>query len=110
TYVINRGDFTVGSKARVLCDCPNPEDSVTIVLTSTGSANQIGHVNINAQADVVLRAPSGAGDPYRGILMYQDRRAPVMASNANMLNGGSSMNLHGGIYFPKQGLQISGNN
>lgn len=110
TYIINRGDFSVGGQTTVKCSCPNPEDGVTIILTSAGDPNDIGKVDISAGANVTLRAPSGPMATYRGLLFYQDRRAPLGAANANKFNGGASMNLHGAIYLPRQGVQFSGNN
>ena len=110
TYILNRGDFKVGGQTIVTCSCPNPEDGVTIILTSSGSAADIGNVDIAAGANVTLRAPSGATAEYRGLLFYQDRRAPLGATNSNKFNGGANMNLHGAVYVPQQGVQFSGNN
>ncbi len=41
---------------------------------------------------------------YRGIAFFQDRNAPVRSGSPNMLNGGSTMEIKGAIYFPKQQL------
>lgn len=108
TYVINRGDLKIGAQATVRCSCPNPEDGVTFVLTSSGAASDIGDIDIRGGADIQLRAPSGAADPYRGVLIYQDRRAST--AGVNKLNGGASMSLSGGIYIPQQAVEFSGNN
>jgi hypothetical protein len=110
TYILNRGDFKVGGQTTVTCSCPNPEDGVTIILTSAGSASDIGHIDIAAGANIDLRAPSGDTAEYRGLLFYQDRNAPVAGSNSNKLTGGATMNLHGAIYVPQQGVQFSGDN
>jgi hypothetical protein len=110
TYILDKGDLKIGGQTIVRCSCPNPEDGVTIILTSSGATNLIGIVDIAAGADVQLRAPSSSSNPYQGVLFYQDRRAPLGGTNANKLNGGSTMNLAGGLYFPQQGVQFSGNN
>jgi hypothetical protein len=115
TYILDKStmkksDLKIGGQTIVRCSCPNPEDGVTIILTSSGSTSLIGTVDIAGGADVQLRAPSSPTDPYQGVLFYQDRRAPLGAANANKLNGGSTMNLAGGLYFPKQGVEFSGNN
>ena len=108
TYVINRGDLTIHGGAVVRCSCPNPTDGVTIVLTSSGSVNQIGSARINGGADVNLTAPSGVGDTYRGMVLIQDPRAPT--NGVSRLNGGANMILKGAIYFPGQEVEWTGNN
>lgn len=107
-YYIDKSDFTVNGGAKIRCSCPNPTDGVTIVLTSSGSASDIGTVTINGGADVVLRAPSASNETFKGVLFFQDPRAS--ASGVNKLNGGSSMTLTGAIYFPKQQIQFNGDN
>lgn len=110
TYIINRGDFSIGGQTKVRCSCANPGEGVTIILTSAGAASEIGHISISAGADVQLQAPSSESSDYRGVLFYQDRRAPVAGTNANKLNGGATMSLSGGVYIPQQGVQFAGNN
>ena len=108
TYYIDGGDLDIGAGAQVRCNCASAGDGVTFVLTSRGNANQIGSVSVNGNATVNLRAPSGASDPYRGILIYQDRRAPANA--ASIINGGSSIVMNGAFYFPSTELSWYGNN
>ena len=107
-YYIDKGDFTVHGGAKIRCDCPNPTDGVTIVLTSSGSASDIGTATINGGADVVLKAPTGADAVFKGLLFFQDPRAPT--DGVNKLNGGSAMMLTGAVYFPKQQIQFNGDN
>jgi filamentous hemagglutinin family protein len=78
TYIINRGDFNVAGGATVTCSCPSPTDGVTIILTSSTNASQIGQVRINGGANINLRAPSAVGATYRG-----SRRAPATRSTAS---------------------------
>lgn len=108
TYIMDRGDFEATAQSRVRCACNSPEDGVTIILTSSGSASQIGTVDIRGGADIVLRAPSGEGDPMRGIAFYQDRLAPT--GPVSKFNGGSSMLLTGTFYFPRQLVEWTGTN
>ncbi len=108
TYYINKGDFSIGAQATVTCACSAAGSGVTIVLTSTGSASQIGKVTINGGATVTLNAPSDAGAQYEGLLFVQDRRAT--STQPNKFNGGSTMNLTGGIYFPSEQIEWTGNN
>jgi len=109
TYYIDGGDLRMAASAVVRCSCPNPEDGVTFVLTSSGSVNDIGTVVINGGADVLLRAPSGETDPFKGILVYQDRQAPP-SGTAVKFNGGSLMLLTGAVYIPNQTVEWSGGN
>lgn len=84
-------------------------DGVTFVFTTrnvTGSA--IGGLDIRGNAVLSLRAPAEATNPFRGLLFYQDRRAPAGA--VNKLNGGSSTDVQGAVYFPSQELDWSGTN
>lgn len=100
TYIIDRGSFKVNNNATV------SGNGVTIILTSsTGSS--YANVTINGGSSVSLTAPTTG--TYAGMLMFQDRNAPYAASTANKLNGGATMSLVGAIYFPKQGVQFSGN-
>ena len=109
TYYIDEGDLRMAASAVVRCSCPNPEDGVTFVLTSSGSVNNIGTVVINGGADVLLRAPTADADPFKGILVYQDRQAPP-SGTAVKFNGGSDMLLTGAIYIPNQTIEWSGGN
>jgi len=107
TYYIDRGDLTINAQAQVRCNCTVPGDGVTFVLTSSGSASDIGSVDINGGANIQLRAPSGAGYPFPGILFYQDRRAP--SGRVNTFNGGSDIVMSGAFYFPSQAIKWNGN-
>lgn len=99
TYYVHGGDFRVNGGADVV------GNGVTIVMTGTGSA--VGEVTINGTSSLDLTAPAeGSGEPYEGILMYQDRDAP---SGTNKINGNSSNNLVGSLYFPNQAVEFSGN-
>jgi hypothetical protein len=99
-YIVDRGTFDVNAGAKVT------GNGVTIILTSSTGTNY-ANVNVNGGATVTLSAPTG--DDYAGVLLYQDRNAPV-AINSNKLNGGSSTNYTGAIYFPNQEVQFTGNN
>ena len=53
-------------------------------------------------------APSSATAPFQGLLFFQDPRAT--STHDNKFNGGSTMNLTGGIYFPSEQVEWTGNN
>ena len=102
TYVIDGGNFSVGSQARVT------GNGVTIILTSKTAANNpysIGQIQMNGGAQVNLTAPSSGS--YQGVLIYQDRRA-VLSNQSNKVNGNSSSKLQGAIYVPNQEVEFTG--
>ena len=47
------------------------------------------------------------GDPFRGIAVYQDRRA-TDSSPGNKINGNSNSTITGVLYFPSQELDYNG--
>ena len=102
-YYINGGDATIQGKIT--------GTNVTIVLTNISASNTatIGNFKMNAGAEVNLIAPT-TGD-YAGIAIYQDRRATDTsgAASPNKINGNSTSNIVGALYFPKQELEYNGN-
>jgi len=78
----------------------------TVVLTnkSTAANATIGTWDSNAQAQNNITAPTSG--PYKGIAVYQDRRAA--GGNIDRINGGSNNTIQGVVYFPKDTLWING--
>ena len=56
--------------------------------------------------EVDLIAPSSG--TYKGIAVYQDRRATNSSSAVNTINGNSSSSYQGAFYFPNQELKFVG--
>lgn len=77
----------------------------TIVLTNkdTSDTAAIGTVKSNAQASNNITAPTSGA--YKGIAIYQDRRAQA---GTPKINGGSSSTITGALYFPSQELWFNG--
>lgn len=77
----------------------------SIVLTNKSTATNatIGTFDSNAQATNNISAPTTG--TYKGIAVYQDRRA---TGNTNKINGGSTSVITGAIYFPSDVLWING--
>lgn len=98
TYIVDGGSVSVNGGARVT------GDGVTIVLTGTGS--DYATVSINGGATVDLSAPTSGA--MKGMVIYQDRSAP--AGVVNKLNGGSTTQFTGVLYFPSQEVQFTGGN
>ncbi len=84
-------------------------DGVTIILVDGGQIN-----NFNGSSTVTLSAPDpadGAGD-WEGVLFYQDRNdaSTCTGNNCNTLNGNSTSEFEGAIYFPNQEINVNGGN
>lgn len=105
TYIIDGGDFRVtGNTGSVIGD-----GGVTIILTSSTDPNLIGNFDIQGGKNIYLVAPA-EGEPYEGIVMYQDRDAPS-CNNANCINnisGSSGIVLQGAAYFPSRSVTFGG--
>jgi Flp pilus assembly protein TadG len=110
TYYIRNGDF--GVQGGGIVNCPTCTAGAGVAIVLTGDVNQIGDFKINANSIVNLRAAQAARDPaYNGILLYRDARAGYGQTNnpSVSLNGGTSMSLVGGLYFPSTHVRINGN-
>jgi hypothetical protein len=86
-----KGNFTCGS--------------CSIVLTNKDAASPIGNITANSTANINITAPTSG--TYKGIAIYQDRRA-TDCNNCNKINGNSASVITGAIYFPSQELQYNG--
>jgi hypothetical protein len=77
----------------------------SIVMTNkdTSSTAPIGTWSSNAQATNNITAPTSG--TYRGIAVYQDRRA---TGGTDQINGGSGNVISGIVYFPKDTLWLNG--
>jgi predicted outer membrane repeat protein len=87
-------------------------DGVTLVLT--GDPDRVGTLRINAQATGALRGPATsliAGHPEAaGLVAYRDARATNNGSLKEVqLNGGATMQMFGGMYFPSSDVVVNGN-
>jgi hypothetical protein len=104
-FLVDGGSVTVRGTLNVI--------NATIVLTNKSGASNatIGTFDANAQASVSI-TPQTTGK-WAGIAVYQDRRAisdtGAIASAPNKINGGSTGNINGVLYFPKQSLAFLGN-
>ena len=81
----------------------------TIILTSSTAAtdpSSIGGVDLQG-GEIDLIAPSTG--TYKGIAIYQDRRASGSGSSTNIINGNSSSSFQGAFYFPSQEFSFAGN-
>jgi hypothetical protein len=102
-YYIDGGDLDFNSGA-VINGSP---DGVVFVLSNSSAASNatIGSINMAGSATLNLTAPKTGN--YKGILMYQDRRATD--NNSVKINGNSGSYLEGAMYFPKAEFTYQGN-
>ena len=98
TYYINGGDvFLQGDLSCTGC---------TIVLTNNDPlSTTIGQFKANADADINMTAPTTG--TFKGIAVYQDRRAGD-TSPGNKINGNQSSIIQGALYFPNSQLDYNG--
>ena len=84
----------------------------TIVLTNKdlSPTAKIGTFDMQAQAALQISAPTGSTDKYRGIAVFQDRRAGDVngANSPNKFNGGGAQVIEGALYFPSQAVTYNG--
>src|SRR4051795_13626156 len=97
TIYINGG--SVDFKGNFTCT------NCTIVLTNKTASSPIGSVTANAGTNVNITAQTSG--TYKGIAIYQDRRA-TDCNNCNKINGNSASLITGALYFPSQELQYNG--
>ena len=96
-YYINGGDaFVQGDLTCSAC---------SIILTNKDS-NTIGQFKVNASSKINMTPPTD-GD-FKGIAIYQDRRAIDSPSSQNKINGNSNSSIQGALYFPNQELDYNG--
>ncbi|MDE2165947.1 MAG: pilus assembly protein [Alphaproteobacteria bacterium] len=97
TYILDSGDLKVTGNATLT------GNGVTIILTSSGSANSIGSVNLDGGSTVQLAAPTGGS--LAGMLIWVDRNAPP---EDNTIAGGNNNVFTGVIYMPSENPTYSG--
>jgi hypothetical protein len=101
TYYINGDSFQLGSQAQI------SGTGVTIILTSTTAASNpssVAGISMHAGAQLNLTSPSTG--TYKGVLFYEDPRAPLNRSGT--INGNSNTSIEGAIYFPRASLTFNG--
>lgn len=78
----------------------------TIILTSSTAAtdgSSVGGVDLSGGTVDMVSPETGT---YKGISIYQDRRAAT--GTTNTINGNSGSNFEGAFYFPKTQLKFTG--
>ena len=108
TYVISGGSVNIQGKL-------NLENAVLLLTNQLGSLTApIGSMDMNASGEINATAPTSG--KWKGMAIYQDRRAidtaptgNITSSSPNKINGNSTNKVTGVIYFPNQQLSYEGN-
>ncbi len=108
-YIIDGGSFAVSGNSTIF------GDGVTFILTADDPAN-IGTVSMAGGTAGSLTAQSDDGNPYAGVLFFQDPLAPISypvkgnqtEEGKNKFLGGTTIELKGALYFPSQRVQFTG--
>jgi Flp pilus assembly protein TadG len=103
-YIVD-GSISFGAQGDAQM-APGSTGGLTFILTSgtPNNANSFGSLSMNGGATINLTATTTG--TYKGVLFYQDRRAP--AGGSNTVNGNSGSVLQGAFYFKSQDLSFSG--
>jgi Flp pilus assembly protein TadG len=104
-YYISKSSFSISGAAVVTCPTCNGTSGVTIVLTSADGTS-IATMSISGAASITLPAPQEDTNPFRGFVIYQDRRATL--SNGITLSGATNLKLTGAVYAPRSTLTFNG--
>ena len=101
TYVLDATSLKMtATAAKLSCN------GCTIILTSSTAAtdgSSVGGVDLSGGIVNLVSPESGT---YKGISIYQDRRATT--GSTNNINGNNGSNFEGAFYFPKQQLKFTG--
>jgi hypothetical protein len=102
-YYIDGGDLDFNSGAVI----NGSSDGVVFVLSNSNAASNatIGTINMAGSARLNLVAPKSG--PYKGLMIYQDRRATE--NNVVKINGNSGSLIEGAFYFPRADFTYQGN-
>jgi hypothetical protein len=98
-YVLDAASLSMNNNnAKLSCN------QCTFVLTTSGTdMTKIGNVDLNGGKLTLTPPTSGT---YKGLLFYQDRRAPL--GNSITVNGNNTSKIEGALYFPRGDLTFNG--
>jgi hypothetical protein len=100
-YIINGGALRFGAQANVT------GEGVTFILTSSNAvSNPASIATLDMHGGAILNIKAPATGTYAGVLLYQDRRAPMTGVQ---INGNSSSSFQGAFYLPSQQVTFNGN-
>lgn len=100
-YIMDEGDLKVNGGGTLT------GDNVVIIFTASDGTGT-GTASISGGANVDISAPTSG--TYKGVLMYQDRDAGSSPSMDAIINGGSTTEFGGAMYFPNNDISFTGGN
>ena len=106
-YVISGGSVNIQGTFNLV-------NAVLLLTNKNGGAQPIGSIDMNASGQ--MNATAMTTGKWKGMAIYQDRRATdnaptgnITSSSPNKINGNSTNNITGVLYFPSQQLTYNGN-
>lgn len=97
-YILDQGDLSLSGSSAI------NGTGVTIILTSSGSTNAIGKIDVSGGSGLDISAPTSGATS--GIALWVDRRASVDATDD--ISGQSGVEVTGAVYAPSQLVNFSG--
>jgi hypothetical protein len=116
TLTLNNGTYIISGGSLDIKGTLNMTNATLILSNKDPSPTAtVGTITMNAQGALNITAPTSG--KWKGMALYQDRRAVddaptgnITASSPNKINGGSGSQITGVIYFPNQQLTYNGGN
>lgn len=111
TYYIDGGNVENSGSGSIVCGDCSGDLGVTLVFTSgLSTGTNIGGLFSNGSGKIVLPAPGPtSGQPYVGVVVFQDRRASAAIEEFGVaLSGGGGDRLSGAVYTPKRTVHLNG--
>jgi hypothetical protein len=96
-FVIDRGSLAVNGQATL-----NVTNATVILTSSTGS----DYATVDIHGGAVVNATAPTTGATSGLAFFQDRNAPNGVSNN--FSGGTTQNITGAVYLPKQQVNFAG--
>ncbi|HYF07155.1 MAG TPA: pilus assembly protein TadG-related protein [Acetobacteraceae bacterium] len=106
-YIFYNASIRIQGGTLTCSTCSPGTAGVTLIFT--GDPNSIGSFRMDGNGTVNLMAGPQANPEYSGILMYRDARASGNGPMATIINGSSTTQLSGGLYFPTTDVTYNGN-
>ena len=101
TYILNKAGLKMSNTGAEL-NCTG----CTIILTSDVADTDPGSIGQVDMEGGKLNLTSPTSGTYKGIILYQDRRAA--ANNSVKINGNNASYMEGALYFPRADLTFNG--
>ena len=104
TYIVNGGDLTMTSNSASLT-CTG----CTIILSNLSNPASTGNINLTGGTLSITAPSDDSAGVYKGIALYQDRRATDDGSTGqNKINGNNGTSITGVVYIANRSLQYNG--